>query len=411
MRRSSRPVVLGLAAALAAIFSVAAAQQDAPAPGISVTPAGGDLIALLADARALAPAGPGIAIHARAIQIGHLEISLEEGLLAPLRTPKGLTLGFFFEGAGRYRYTSGDPGDRLVLAQNVAHEGRKELFHEDALQDTFKRLVVYFAAPEFDDLWGGSPPGSAPAADGVVVPLDSGRRSDFERIWKRIQESYLPFDHHAAIALLNGPPRQYLYAEFEGGAETAGFSYDRISQFEERLFLFRKVQGYDYRWQRPLSHQPIEGGRSKHPGDLTLRDIHVEVATEDNRSVTINSELTMAAGADRVRAARLDLVNNRDPNHVNWASSKNPLRIVRVTDDSGQALPFSHRYYEVIVELPHPLARGQALRLRFETQGEILTDAHGRRDDNFFELTSDAWYPRPSSWSLAGFSARLKVRV
>src|SRR6267154_170346 len=409
MRRSSRPIVLGLAVALGATFPVAAAQQVAPAPGISVTPAGEDLIALLADARALGPAARGIAIHARAIRMGHLEISLEDGVLAPLRTPEGMTLGFFFEGAGRYCYRSDDPGDRLVLSRNVAQETRADIFYDNSIRDGFKRLAVNIAAPQFEELWGETIAGAVPAGAGVV-PLGGERSSGFDHIWKRIQESYLPYDHLAATALGNGPPRQYLYAEFEGGKETAGYSFDMIDQFEEALFLFRKVQGFDYRWHRTLSHQPIEGGRSVHPADWTLRDIRIDLSTENNRTARVNSDLTLTAGSDGLRLARLDLLNNRDPDHVNWASTKNHLEIVRVTDGTGSVLPFSHRYYEVIVQLSRPLARGEQQRLRFETQGDILTDWNGRRYDNFFALTFDAWYPRPA-WSSSGYSSSLTIRT
>ncbi len=427
-RSSCRRAVPALVAALLAALSGAAARQEPPAPRATapapedkgsalvphegtVTPSAAEnLIALLDDYRALSPASQGIGIHERTTQIGHLAINLDEGALFPLRTPRGVTLGFFFAGAGRYFYKSEDPADRRLIAENVGRETQAAIYYNYTISDTFEHLVVFFAAPRFEELWGGASSMVGPAV-AATVTLSGGQRSDFERIWKRVQEGYLQYDHFAATARLNGLPRQYIYAEFEGGRETAGYSYDAIDEFEEQLFLFRKVQGYDFRWQRPLSHQLIEGGRTMHPADLTLRDIRIEVSTEDNHSATINSDLTLASGTDGIRIARLDLLNNRDPDHRNWASTKNQLVLRRVVDDSGRPLPFSHRYYEVLVQLPKPLARGQEQRLRFETQGDVLTDWHGRRNDNFFDLAFDAWYPRPRVSASAGFTSSLKIRT
>ncbi len=397
-RRSPlRWAVAGLVLALLAAPSAA----DSPAT---------DLSALLDDCRGLSPADQGIEIHERAAQIGHLAIQLDQGTLFPLRTSKGLALGFFFAGAGHYAYASEDPADRRVIAQNVARETRAAICYNGTLRDTFKRLVVFSAAPQFGELWSGPFAGADPAND-AVVNLGGDRRSDFDRLWKRIEEGYLRYDHLAATARLNGPPRQYVYAEFEGGQETAGYSYDRMRDFEERFFLFRKVQGRDIRGQRPLSHQLIEGGPATHRGDLALRDIRIDISTEDNRTAAIRSDLSLAAGHDGIRVAVLDLVNNRDPDHFNWASSENRLTLQRVMDDSGRVLAFSHRYDEVLVQLPNPLTLGQEQRLRFETQGDVLTDWHGRRHDNFFDLAFDAWYPRPPTGGSAGFTSSLKIRT
>lgn len=96
-RSSCRRALPGLAVVLCVTISGVAAQQASPAPPPAITPASDDLTALLADFRAVSPVEAGIGIHAQAIQIGHLEISIEDGSLFPLRTPKGLTLGFFFE--------------------------------------------------------------------------------------------------------------------------------------------------------------------------------------------------------------------------------------------------------------------------------------------------------------------------
>ena len=393
----------------AAMASAAAGTESPPAgtaePALAPaeTPAPSDLAALLDDYRSLRPAPRGIPVRAWTGLVGHLELAFTGGTLFPLITRDGAVLGFLFDGTGRYYYRSEDPADRLVLAANCARETSAPIYYNHTVGDAFRRAVIFFAVPLFQDLLR-TPPGDGP-------PITPGQVSDFDRIWKRIEMTYLEFDHLAAEARLNGGERQYVYGEFEGGRETAGYILDSVGEFTERLVLFRKVQGADIRFIRPLSQQEIRGGPRTHPASLQLKEARIEVSTEDNRSASIVSDLSLVATVDQVRVARLNLVNNRDPDHYDWASQANRLVVRRVSDAGGRALPFSHRYHQILVQLPAPLGRGEAQALRFETEGEILTGMHGRRYDNYFDLLSDAWFPQPSSWNSGSFTTTLKVKT
>ncbi len=365
-----------------------------------------DLKVLLDGYRNLQAAPRGIDVHERIARIGHLEILFNDGEVFPLKSPEGEVLGIYFQGHGRYTYRSEDPADRRVIDANVTRETKAPIYYQYAVRDNLERAVLFFASPALGDL------ATSPASGGGEAPKLSDReRAAFGTIWKRVMQTYLECDHLAASARLNQIGQQYVYAEMEGGRETIGYSFDRVADFKERLFLFRKIQGVDIRFERQLSEQPIDGGPSGHPPAITLKDARIEVATEDNRSATIVSDLTFESSADGVSVIRLGLMNNRDPYHYNWASPKNRLVVRRVTDESGRDLPFSHEYHQILLQLPKPLERGQTFRLHFDTAGEVLTDMHGERHDNYFNLFFDPWFPRPLRWNSAGTTFALKVRT
>lgn len=366
-----------------------------------------DLPALLESYRSPHLATCETGFHDRISRVGNMEFTFESGVLCTFQGPRGDVLGLFFEGKGTYTYRSVDPADRQVVEGNLSRLRKSSLYNRFAVSDTFKRLLLFFAAPEFEDLWTSEPPRGT-SADSAPGPA---RESAFEQTWKRIGQTYLEHDHLAAEARLNGGGRRYVYAEIEGSRETVGYTFDHVRAFEERLFLFRKVQGIDVRFLETVSVQPLDAGSDNHPPMVMLKDARIEIRTDDNRSASINSDLTLEAREDGLRVVRLLLMNNRDPRHYDWRSPKNALRIRRLAGEGGAELPYSHRYNEVLVLLPTPLQRGQLLRLRFETAGEVLTDLHGGRQDNYFNLFLDPWFPRPDRWTSRGTPFSLKIRT
>lgn len=388
-----------MTAALTALAGVSFAQaaESAGAPR--------SLSRLLEDYAAVAPAERGAPSRDRALRIGNLELLFEEGVLFDLRSGNGEALGHYFTGRGRYTYRSEDPADRLVIETNVSREMAGRLYFNHAVRDTFERAVLFFAAP------GSRGDRSAGSSDVPEIPLPTADGERFLKIWNRIRETYLPYDHLAAEARINGGERQYVYVEMEGGRETAGYSFDRGLDFEERLFLFRKVQGFDVRFQRPLSVQPIDGGAAAHSGPLILKDVRLEIATEDNRHAVIRSDLTLHATEAGLRVLRFGLTNNRDPRHFDWASPRNRLEVVAVTDAGGTPLTFSHRYHELLVQLQTPPVPGEPFRLTVETRGDILTDMRSERNDNLFHLLGTDWYPVPGGSAPRGHTFSLKVRA
>ncbi|MBZ5637616.1 MAG: hypothetical protein LAO51_02545 [Acidobacteriia bacterium] len=373
------------------------------AAAVELPAAEANLPEVLQGYRAIAPAPEGVAVRVRAGRIGHMEIHLDEGAVYPLKGAGGDVLGFYFDGHGHYAYKPEAPLDQQTFETNLSRYAPTLRPANHEVGDLFERLVVFFAAPTLPELWE--------TGTGTAKPIEPASRAAFDRIWKRVTEgSYLEFDHLACEARMNGGKLQYVYAEIEGEKETLGYTLDRMRGFDETLTTFAKYQGTDVRFTRTLSRLAIsrEGEGSF---VWTLKDAHLDVATDDNRKGTIDSELTFEAVRGNLRVGPLSLVNGRDPYSYNWASEKNRLRVLKVVDASGADVPFSHRYDELLVQLPHPLAKGERIVLRFSTEGAIFTGFGGETIDNYFDLFGASWFPRPFGWDQGLYTFTLKVKT
>lgn len=111
------------------------------------------------------------------------------------------------------------------------------------------------------------------------------------------------------------------------------------------------------------------------------------------------------------RVLPLYLINNRDPEVYDWRSEKRRLNVKRVTDVAGRDLPFSHRFHELLVEVPPTEGLETDVVLKLETDGEVFTDVNGRHDDSYFELARGVLYPFPFHWQGERFTFDIKVRT
>jgi hypothetical protein len=367
-----------------------------------------DLLSLLEDYRALSMATSCVAAGGQEAEIGHMKLLFKEGQICPVVTSGGEPMGFSFEGRGRYTYTSEDPVDRQVVEANVMAETDGSIYDDHTLSDRFERLVVFFARPVFKELWEQA---LADPSGSDTAPASPAAQRGFEKIWKRIGKTYLEYDHLAAEARLNLGRLQYLYVEIEGEKKTVGYSFDRVHAYQERFFIFKKYSDYDLRFELTLSRQLVGGGPAKQPPSVRLIHADIDLSTEDNRVARIDTRLQLEAGRGGLGVIRLALMNNRDYYNYDWSTDRKRLNILKVTDAQGSELPFSHRYHEVLLQLPAPVAKDSTLELNVETEGEILTDWSGERHDRYFELSGDSWFPEPFGWNTGAFTMKLRAKT
>lgn len=363
------------------------------------------LTAALEDYRTFRLADEGIQANGQTLKIGHLELTLRTGGIAPIVTDAGEPLGFYFEGAGNYVYVSEDPVDLQVMEANFAADSKASIVRAGKIEDRLERVLVYMARPEQTATWL---PGeaSAPALAGTAE-LKKG----FEKIRSRMESSFFEWDHFAAQARLNGDGLQYVYTEIDGEQETVGHAYDRMRHFEESLFLFEKVSSYDLRYRLRVSEQWIDGGPAAVPGQVEHVDLGLDISTEDNKQARIVSEVTLRARRPDQNVIGLALNNNFDYARADWRSERFPLRVESVTDAQGRELPFSHRYHELLVELAEAPPVDREIVLRFVTSGDVLLDMSGDRSDNYVQLFGQTWYPEPFERSSIHHSLALKFET
>jgi hypothetical protein len=197
--------------------------------------------------------------------------------------------------------------------------------------------------------------------------------------------SYGEFDFRVAETRLNGSGR-WLYAAMSGGLDRVGYAYDELRDGRERLFGFRKLADYAIRFTETLSYQALPGWDTARRLGVILTRADFDVATDDNRTGTINSELTYRIRTAGTRALRLGLFNNRDPDTASWSSSHQKLVVKRVVGPGGKELTFAHKYDEILVEIPPTASPNANVTLRFETAGDVFVDMAWRHTDNYFTL-------------------------
>ena len=392
-----RPAILSRFPFLLTLIVVVATPVLGAAPAPPAT-----LISTLDAASDVSLAEQGAHVEDGTLEIGHLRLSFAEGTAIPIVGKDKTVLGFYFEGRGGYTYHADDPADRQTLRTNIERTAQRLRMNGTLVTDTFRQVLVLFTEPMSRNVWetkpGATPTSGRDDAEASMADMLAGARS-----------SYPEFDFRLADARLNGQGR-WVYIEMAGGLERVGYCYDDVSEGYEQLFNFRKLVSYKVRFTQLLSRQRIDAWNRARTLGIVLKHVAISVATDDNKSGTIVSDMTYVVHRRGTRLLSLLLLSNRDPDSASWDSPKMALRVTRVVDDLGNDLPFSHKYNELVVEIARTTTDDAAVQIHVETQGEVFTDFKGRHADSYFVLLF-GWYPAPWSWSGQRFTYTLHVKT
>lgn len=395
-RSASRHRVLLACAGVTLALAFQVGAEDAPADASSIA-------SILDAASQIRLAEQGV--HATNVDfaVGHLKVSIADGVAVPLVGKGGLPVGVYFEGSGGWRYTADDPADLEALATNIDRTAKSLRMVGPDVMDGFKKLIILFTEPMFEDLWSGR-------TGATVVAAPEGAKSAAEELLAAAHRSFPSFEFRLAQARLNDRGR-WVYVEMAGGLERTGLEYDDLRTGYERLVNFRNIAGFGARFTQTLSIQTVPGWTPSRRTGFVLTKAAIEVDTGDNKNGTINSDLVYAVRGKGTRVLSLDLVTAVDPYRKDWDWQKQRLTVTRVLDASDHPLSFVHRYDELLVEIPATTTPETDVRLKFETSGELFLDITGRHSDNYFLLLGFDWFPSPPGWGGNQFSFHLKVRT
>jgi hypothetical protein len=373
-----------------------------PAPTRAEDSPAASLAAVLDECGAMGLAAQGLHVKDKTVKLGHLELGFADGTVVPVLGKSGSVLGVYFEGHGGYLYATDDVADREAMKINVSRIANALRPVAGKVSDDFKSALVLFSEPQFAELYARTEGSEAAPAEALV--------SGFRSTLAGALSTYGEFDFRTAQARLNGRGR-WVYVELSGGLEHVGYVYDDVLDGYERLFGFRKLVDYNVRFSQTLSYQLIPGWDRTRRLAVVLKHADIALATEDNKSGTIDSDVTLRVHAPGTRLVTLSLLNNRDPDSADWSSPRQKLTLKHLLDADGKEVPFSHKYGEVAIEIPPTPAADTDVRLRFETEGEVFVDMGGRHTDNYFSMQGDAWYPSPAGWAGEQFTYTVKVKV
>lgn len=417
LSRSFLRALVGAAPLLAVVcLAVDGSVAQTPAPGAGQTPAGDSaqpppaaapapaapapappfpaLPSLLADYRGM-HAGSSYDASGKELRVGHLRMLFTSGTLTALVTASGREAGFVFDGAGRYDYTTVDPADLQTIAKNLLKFENTSSYKDGTLGEEMKGCILIATQPILPDILG---PDAKPSGSGGEIA--NARLASF---LADTDEADFGIDHPGALAGLAAAPARVLYTEISGKSVSPGYLYDPLSRREEQLWLFRTIQGD--RFYNVVSHQLLDGGWRESPVLLTRLDYSMD--STDNRDADLKVSETLSFPGRIGRVLRFIFINNADTGATNWKSSKYAVNIRSVKTTDGRELPFSHRYHELLVELPEAPAAGSSATLVFD----VALHSIDTRGDEFYIVFPGSGYPDPAWRNSIRATSHWKVRM
>ena len=371
-----------------------------PAPSQAEAPRPDSLQAILEDYRSLAVGREGVPVRDREMMLGGMDVTLTAGWIYPITTRAGVKAGLLFEGEGRFTYRADDPVEGRLLESSLERRNMLDLYHEGIFADRFDQVLVVSSFDPANGEWGTTK--AVADGHGEDVGLSDSSPARQTKYLARAME-WESIDQVLATADMNGG--KYLKASFSGGTMDLEHEWDEAELFLSSLSVWDPREG----GYRALTAARRGGDDRGEPAMARLLDARLEVATADNRSGSIVSELTCRITREGVHVLPFQLVSHRNPRARGPASDERVLYLRRVTDDQGRALEFAHRVGRVLVRLPAAPARGATVRLRFECEGDVF--AVKGREDSSFSFDWFSWYPEPVAPDPGLFTYTLDVRT
>ncbi len=319
---------------------------------------------------------------------GHLVLLCKSGNASLVRAGDE-TVGIFFEGTGSLEYRSVDPIEFPVVVFNLKKgtslsPERKET--SLTIRDGFERVLFLSAGLPLPTL----PAGSGPPLEAAFVR----HRDKFRRAQRT------PLSHLFAQQRLDAPSSPVAAALLEGGKEDLAYVFDSIENRSETLAQLRRGEGSDSEIRRLLfptilSDQPI--GRDRRDPMMPryfLTDVDMALTASAGKEASISALETVVPVGSRQRVFRFALHNTLFVPTGPRRSEPRSYHLRKITDESGRALRFDHRFGELIVETPAAIEPDKPARIRFEIEGDFLIRPGG---DNFWELGLGGgdWFPQP----------------
>ena len=321
------------------------------------------------------------------IRRDNMTLLFRTGTVFLMKPIGGEITGLAFIGDGVARMMPPNRTERYMLEQQYGADQLDEPFHEAAIRfcDDTEDLIRRHGKP--------------------VAPSGTERAAEMFRernSWLNDRRSLGLEARYLELRLSNLEGLDYFVAEFhsaEHGWMT--FYHDPQSYRENELFTSRTLGTRSRRylvpwsvWHRAEDYGP-NGHYLRHPaGDgprlIRIKHLEMQINLEDTRTVRWEARLLVEPRVDGLRALLFDLVNNaRSGSH--WDDdSFNPVRVEAVTDESGAAIPYTHRKDSLLVVMPRPLQEGTPLSLVVRGTAEVIDQLTAES----FGFIQAAWYPQ-----------------
>jgi peptidase M1-like protein len=151
----------------------------------------------------------------------------------------------------------------------------------------------------------------------------------------------------------------------------------------ENWCTFHKKDDYDAKGNYTL----LPEADDKNPA--ALRDVKMTVEIPNTKTVRIDATEEVESLVDHLGLIRFDLVNNIDAS--SWSEKGRPVNVELVADGSGTPLPYIHKWHQLLVVPPHPLARGEKTSIHVRATEDTIIEL---TTQSYWIYTSYAWFPK-----------------
>jgi len=331
------------------------------------------------------------------LQVGHIKVTLAKGVVAPVLAGTE-TIGFFFDGEGKWTYASDTPEEWPVMRHDADRATRWKA------RDEGKSLLVSDA---FDDLLWLAPGEKVPAGTAGAAPPEHAFRKHLETFARRKSDGVA---QRLAYRERMAPAAPFSWVELSGGKQEAIWFRDEIESHAEDLIALKKLEfdsaNAPWEWAvETISDQPIGRGFREPPRpDVVLTRVEPEIEAEKEHAKIRVTETWESAAKEPISTLH---VNLRSRVFADSALDIRKNELLKVETSDGHAVDFDHRDGRLLLALPKPLAPGQPVTLRFDMEGDVLPPPS---HDSYWLLGFDSWYPSPGLNGSA-FTWRCTVRV
>ncbi|HET8947915.1 MAG TPA: hypothetical protein VFQ07_13115, partial [Candidatus Polarisedimenticolia bacterium] len=314
-----------------------------------------------------------------------MEIAMTRGTLWLAKPIAGQVTGAYFTGAATMRLSIPSAIDRKRLEASIGHPTIDMPISEVVLRfdDGSEKEILAAARPA----GGAAPPGAA-WNDRLKVDSLSDEATPMDFLNTRLNslkyttlftadfpaadgKTWYRYVHNGAHRMEDG-----LYKEEFLGA--GGKRLDRILAHFHRPEDYDKSGNYDLMPESDAKEAAL------------VRNVEMTVSIPNTKSVAIDAKLTVEALRDNLRAIRFDFINNLDDSGL-WDAKGRPVNDSFVGDASGNALPYLHRWHDLIVLLPKPLARGERTVVSVKASEDTIIQL---TEKSYVIYTTYPWFPQ-----------------
>ncbi len=310
------------------------------------------------------------------------------------------TVGFAFKGHGKAAITIAPGPFRQANLTTIRDEGSVKDLDGDVLEQTFEG-GVFFTNEVPEQLFRGENVTDSELAEIVSRSVER---------WG--QTRYTGLDHMLAPFVFETMDRAVAFAVLWDGGDDTLFIYDPVNQRQELYGRLKKssIGGAGvFQYLDLIMQQPAGIDIKTRPIPRMLQTaIDLELVSLDNEAATEVTTTTVRAGAEPVRLLNFSLMSGRSEEFRTWDDQEFPITVSAVTDRGGADLEFSHKYNELLILLPEPLAPGATVTLTVQAEGGFLKNFSG---DAYLVLGNMAYLPQLDIYdTAASFHSVVKVK-